>query len=190
MSFPLGRTHQRFGSLAGLVLAGFVISACAGRSGDTSGGQARVAVSGSALSSSVASVTLTIGPGDGPTFTPIVEPLTQSGSQWTVFVSGIPAGPGRSFAVAAKDAGGNVLLSGSAKADVVTGGTATVVITLNGSSGPIFSNQAPVMDYLTASQTVVDPGGTVRLGASAHDPDTGDTITYQWAATCGSFDQA
>jgi len=50
------------------------------------------------------------------------------------------------------------------------------------------ADSAPVIDYVSASQGTVPPGTTVRLEAQAHDPDPLDSITVQWSATCGVFD--
>ena len=47
-------------------------------------------------------------------------------------------------------------------------------------------NQLPVISSLTASQTQVYPAGTVEIRCTASDAD-GDTISYEWSATGGSF---
>ena len=155
----------------------------------TSTGSARVAIASPQLSATVASVQLTISAGTGPAFTPIVDNLSQSASGWTAYVTGIPVGPGRNFNVVAMDASGNTLFTGSGTADIIAGALATVVININSSStGTPFNTSSPVIDYVSASATLVAPGGTVRLGASATDPDPTATLSYQWQAACGTFD--
>ena len=47
------------------------------------------------------------------------------------------------------------------------------------------SNRPPTVS-IAADRTEVPGGGTVRLTATAHDPD-GDTLTYAWSASAGSF---
>jgi len=157
-----------------------------GRSG--SGGAARVAVSAAALSADVAEIIVTVSPGDGPGFTPFQAAMSNSPDGWSAFISGIPVGPGRLFEVAANNAAHQTLYSGSAKTDIVAGSPATVVIMLGGSATNPYQDNAPVIDFVVASQSAVPPSATVRLGISAHDPDPGDVVSFQWAANCGTFD--
>jgi hypothetical protein len=131
---------------------------------------------------------VTITPGDGPDFSPIVQPLSKAPTGWSATYRH-PAGPGRQFEVVAYDASDAPLYRGRATADIFAGAIATVVIHLS-TVEPPFDNAAPVIDYLSASHTTVVPGGQVRVHVSAHDPDASDTISYRWAATCGAFDDA
>jgi hypothetical protein len=57
---------------------------------------------------------------------------------------------------------------------------ATIVIEV------IKGNTEPVIISLTANETTVSPGGTVLLTCTAED-DVGDTLTYSWESTDGSF---
>jgi plastocyanin len=50
-----------------------------------------------------------------------------------------------------------------------------------------FHNAVPVIDALVASADAVGPGKTVTLSVAAHDADPGDSLTYAWTATGGSF---
>jgi len=189
---------SRYGVLAraaALAIAVTVGSGCSGllSPAPAASGGARVAVAARSLSSAVASVQLTISAGSagGSAFSSIVETMTLgTDGAWTTYVTGIPVGPGRLFAITALDSSGNTLYTGSGTADITAGAVATVVITLNQTSGTSYSTSAPVIQYISASATLVPPGGTVLLGASASDADPTATLTYQWAAVCGTFNSA
>ena len=172
------------------LLAALAVAGCAGRPGGAAGeASARIAVSASALATSIARVDVTVGPGTGtPTFSPIAMTLSQTGTTWSGFITGIPAGTGRKFDVVALDATGTAVAAGGGTADVVAGGTATVAIALSTAGpGTPYENAVPVIDSISASETLVRPGATVRLRVSAHDPDPNDTVSYAWMATCGSI---
>jgi Bacterial Ig domain len=165
------------------------VAGCAKKQAAATTGGAHVALTAAALSPAVAEVIVTVKPGDGPAFTPFSANLTKNADGWSAFITSIPAGPQRLFEVVANDASHVLLHSGSAKADVVAGQAALVVVTLSSSSpSDGFTNQAPVVEYVSASQSTVVPGGVVSLGISAHDPDPGDLVSYEWSATCGTFD--
>jgi hypothetical protein len=166
----------------------FALAGCAGNGSDQEGSAARVVVSGRGLSAPIAQVTVTVSQGDGAAFPSIVASLSQVGTDWSGFITGIPAGPGRQFDVVALDAAGATLAKGTAKAEVKAGGVAMVAIVLSqATTGNPYQNNAPVIDYVSASETLVKPGASVRLGASAHDPDPTDTVGYAWVATCGTI---
>jgi len=153
-------------------------------------GDANLSVSLKAgLAASIARVTVAISRGDGPDFQTMNVDLARAGSGWSAFVTGIPAGKGRRFDVLALDGSGTTLASGYGKADVVAGTRVSLTIVLTVSS-PSTGNQAPVIDYLSASTDQVGPGKTVTVRVSASDPDPADTITYTWSSTCGAFDDA
>jgi len=165
------------------------VVACGGASlGSRATGFAQVdAVFTDSVSAGIARMILTVSAGEGPAFTPITVPLQPSGPAWTVYVTGIPAGPGREFEVTALDAGGAALYQGSGKADVLAGATATVTIHLGGSSPP-YGNTVPVLDSVSSSAKTILPGGTVRVRVVAHDEDPAVVLGYAWTASCGSFD--
>jgi hypothetical protein len=172
--------------------AAFMLAAAAGCSGSSqqNAGSVRVAVSSSALATGVTEVIVTVGPGTGlPSFTPFSVALSNVQGTWSGYITNIPAGTQRTFDVVANDSSHAQLQAGSGKADVAAGKSAVVVVTM-GSTVPSnpFGNNAPVIDYVSASQTNVLPGGTVRLSISAHDPDPGDTVTILWSAACGTID--
>jgi hypothetical protein len=150
-----------------------------------------VGIATAALLSNVAEVDLTVSAGGGPFFEPFTMPLSQAQDSWTVFLTAIPPGPQRQFDVAAYDASHVLVQTGSGRVDVVAGETALVLLTLGSNVPPApFQNQAPVIDFLTASSASAPPGASVRLGMSAHDPDPLDMVTESWAATCGTLSAA
>jgi hypothetical protein len=176
-----------------LLALGFALAlaGCAGGAGTETPGDAsaRVAVSTSALSAAVGKVEVTVSKGAGtPDFTPITVSLSQVGATWSGFITGITAGTGRQFDVVAFDASGAQVATGSGRADVVAAGTATVAIVLSANTpGNPYQNSAPVIDFISASETLVQAGAKVRLQALAHDPDPTDAISYAWIATCGTI---
>jgi len=176
-------------ALCAVVCLAFAGQGCERHAREGTGG-ARIAIASDALlPSTVAEVVVTVSPGAGPAFTPFSVTLSQTSGGWSGFITGIPAGPQRLFEVSANDASHAQLYAGSARADIVAGASAVVIINLGQSTpGNGVDDAAPVIDYVSASQSAVPPGGKVRLGISAHDPDPLDTVTLQWSASCGTFD--
>jgi hypothetical protein len=177
--------------LAAALPMALLLVACGGVEYSGGVGQASVSISRSALGAGVDRVELTISRGDGPDFPPVVAPLSDVSGSWSSYVSRVPAGPGRRFEVVLYDAGGQVLASGTARADVLAGGlTMLAVMIQQPGVGPAPGVSLPVFDQLTASAIEVDPAGVVRLRAAAHDPDPTRTVAYAWEASCGQFDAA
>jgi hypothetical protein len=159
---------------------------CAYRTQHT--GVARVHVSCLKACGDVARVTVRISPGDGTSFAPFTKVLTSSGpGSWDGRITGIPVGVGRLFEVMAAEADGGLLLTGSARSDIVEDAAALVSILLQAGPGFGWGNAVPVIDSLSVSRDVVAPGGSVTLIATAHDPDR-DPISFLWRSTCGTFD--
>jgi alpha-tubulin suppressor-like RCC1 family protein len=52
---------------------------------------------------------------------------------------------------------------------------------------PPSSNEAPVLTSLVAGPGSVAPGGTLPLVATAQDANPGDSLTYAWTASAGTF---
>jgi len=70
---------------------------------------------------------------------------------------------------------------------IATNATAIVIIDMKpGCAGYPDLQRSPVIDSLTASSLLVSPGATVTVGATAHDPDKGQTaaIGVAWTTTC------
>jgi hypothetical protein len=182
------------------LLSALLCVGCLGTISEDRAGAAVVSASGSALvQTGVQSLALTIGPGVGAPFAPIVALASPSGEgAWTVFVTGIPAGAGRTFHLEACDIDGpcdatvaraHHLFAGDAMATVSAGATAQVYVLLEQLGAPeSFVNLAPVLDSLTASAAVVAPGAQVALGVRAHDPDpAGGAPGTLWRASCGAL---
>ncbi|HVI95378.1 MAG TPA: hypothetical protein VM753_15310 [Anaeromyxobacter sp.] len=134
----------------------------------------------------IARVVVTVGPGQGSSFNPIVTDLSKTGPGtgiWLGRITDIPAGHLRQFDVKAYDSAGNVLYSGSGQSDIVAGGVAVIGIAISKPAPPPVVNSFPVIDSVAWSRDQVAPGNPVQLVASAHDPD-GDPVTYGWQASC------
>lgn len=120
---------------------------------------------------------------------PIGMDLTRQGSTWQGTLTDIPAGLDRVFEAKAFDASATLLYQGQAgPMTVSSGSTVSVAIILQQvNPQPPFQNVAPVIDSVVVSANQVSPNGTITLTANAHDDNPGDTITYAWTGTAGTF---
>jgi len=126
------------------------------------------------------------GPGIG---VPIVTDLGRSASNaWGAVVSGIPAGPARSFQASAFDSTGTILYQGTAVSDVVAGSTLELVLLLQDPPPPPTAS-TPVVGSVLASQGRVPPSSPVDLQVTA-TAAAGESLGFVWTADCpGSTDQ-
>ncbi|KFE72017.1 kelch repeat-containing protein [Hyalangium minutum] len=150
-------------------------------------GTAQFAVSArQALASNISRVTVTSSAADIPSVT--VE-LAQTHGLWGGIIGNIPAGSNRAFHAQAFDASGALLFEGTASGVTISESQTTLVaITLQEvNAPPPLDNEAPIIDSLVATATTVAPGGNLVLQATAHDPNPGDTLTYAWSSTAGTF---
>lgn len=140
------------------------------------------------IDSVVATVT---GPG---ITTPIVANLAVIGDIATGLIAGIPAGLDRAFSVQAY-VGAVLVCTGSTTVEIVAGARVTVSVLLDCSVPPPNAGEAEVVaDFnfppeivsLTAAPATVVVNGTADLTVVATDPN-GDTLTYLWTATDGTF---
>uniref|UniRef100_UPI00406A3797 kelch repeat-containing protein n=1 Tax=Archangium gephyra TaxID=48 RepID=UPI00406A3797 len=171
-----------------LALTVALLVGCADSSSEP--GSARFAVSvRQALASRIARVSVTSSAADIPSVTVDLAP---SNGVWGGTIGNLPAGPNRSFLARGFDASGTLLFEGSSSGVTIsTHQTTLVAITLQElHPPPPFENEAPLIDALVASSTSVVPGGSISLEAKAHDPNPGDTVSYAWRATAGSFSSA
>ncbi|MFL5345997.1 MAG: kelch repeat-containing protein [Hyalangium sp.] len=162
----------------------------AGCSASSTTGTAQFAVSvPQTLSSTISRVSVTSSAADIPS---ISVDLAFTHGVWGGIIGNIPAGPNRSFLARAFDSSGALLFEGSASGVTISADQITLVaITLQEiNAPPPFQNEAPLIDSLVASSTSVPTGGAVSLVATAHDPNTGDSLTYSWSSTGGTFSSA
>ncbi|MBN1207309.1 MAG: kelch-like protein [Myxococcaceae bacterium] len=121
--------------------------------------------------------------------TPLSVELSKSNGAWGGLIGNIPVGAHRSFLAEAFDAAGTLRFQGQATGVTITANqTTAVAITLQEvPPPPPYGNEVPVIDSLVASATSVTAGGSLTLTATAHDPNPGDTLTYAWSASSGTF---
>jgi hypothetical protein len=197
----LSKVSRNLALLATISTIAVASTGCTGGAKPEAGGAAKVGVTVSALSATtIGKMTLTVGPGTGATFTPIVVDLTNQDLvtklTWSAYVQNVPAGTGRTFHIDAFDATvlTKVLYSGDATANIVSGSTANVYMVLQ-ELNPIGGSTTalPAIDSLTASAATVTvpstPTATVSLTVTAHSPATpaNNPLTYLWTASCGTL---
>ena len=127
----------------------------------------------------------------GPSFHDITQELLLENGVWQDFIGKIPVGPNRTFQVKAFDGSNTVLYEGQLSGVTVTEQDQTLVFVLQQKTPPTpFSNTVPEITGLVLSKSQVAPGDSVSLTSTAQDPYSNDTLTYQWTATGGSFQNA
>lgn len=124
--------------------------------------------------------------------TPNTIPLEASGQVWSGTMSSIRAGVDRRFHAEAFDAAGNKIYDGEVDGVTIEDGQTVQVNILaqQVNAPPPFENEAPVIDSIVVSRPSIEPGSSITLQAAAHDPNPGDTLTYAWTATDGTFSDA
>ncbi|MBN8471503.1 kelch-like protein [Corallococcus exiguus] len=168
-----------------LALAVSLLAGCSDSSKDT--GSVRFAVSANqALAPDILYVLVT---SSGPDIPPVTVELIATNGVWGGIIGNIPAGADRTFVAQAFDFSGDLSFEGVVTGVTINANQSTLVaITLQQlDPPPPFDNEAPIIDSLVASSTSVAVGGTIALTATAHDPNPGDTLSYAWNATAGSF---
>ncbi len=180
----------RAASLMTAVLALGVFAACGGGKTDPgSAASADVQVTlGQALSpDAIARIHVSV---QGPGITgPVGMDLVRDGNQWNGTLRDIPAGADRVFSATAYDLDSNALYSGQAGPMAIQPGRVAAVFVLlqQLNRPPPYQNEAPIIDSVAVSTNEVEPGASVTLSAVAHDNNPGDTVTYAWSATEGTF---
>jgi hypothetical protein len=128
----------------------------------------------------VTSVTVTItGPGIAQ---PLTHNLVLSSGAWQGTIGGIPNGANRQIDVQAKNSANAVIYQGSVSSLLIQPNqTLPISLTLQDTNPAApFGNAAPIMDSVVASQIEVAPGQPITVVATGHDPNPGDTVSYQW----------
>jgi N-acetylneuraminic acid mutarotase len=176
---------RRLPYLAAVTL--LALAACTPQPQQDQGAAQVVASAQQALSASdVTRVRVTVSAAD---MTPRVVELAKSSGLWGGLIGNLPAGSNRTFLAEAFDSSGTLRFQGQATGVTITANqTVAVAITLQEvPPPPPYGNEAPVIDSLVSSATSVTAGGTLSLTAAVHDPNAGDTLTFAWSATGGTF---
>lgn len=121
---------------------------------------------------------------------PLLVNLVQYDGAWGGMIGSIPAGSDRTFTARGYDADDHLIYEGTAMGvTILPGETASVYILLEDIlPAEPFENSVPIIDAMALSSTTVVPEGEIQLAVTAHDDNEGDTITYEWSATGGTFD--
>ena len=124
---------------------------------------------------------------------PMKVVLAAKGDQFSAVLSNLAVAADYVFTAEAFGAGSKIIAHGVAAGVVISKGhTTTVIIYLNEIEQPSpFHNSSPLIDAITLSASSVKPGGHITVGATAHDPDPGQTATlaFSWvpATACGAI---
>lgn len=172
-----------------LIVASVFGAACDGDDTSSSGdgGVDVVATLSDALKTAdVDTVTVTVSR-ENPSHQVITARLVKTLGQWQTTIGHVPIGSGATAWKIAGEASkssdpGHVLFRGEiAGVEVSPSLLALVALTLQRVDAPApFENAAPIVDALFVSAARVFPGDTVRLAATAHDPNSGDVLTSAW----------
>ncbi|SEU35526.1 Kelch repeat-containing protein [Stigmatella erecta] len=164
-----------------------ILASCSPSSPSHKTGSARFIVSTrQALTTAISRITVTTSAADMPSAT-VDLVLTSEG--WGGTIGNIPAGPERTFQAQAFDSTGTLRFEGTASGVRIWENEAVLVAisVVEVNAPPPFSNEAPFIDSLVASSLTVATGGTLLLQATAHDPNPGDSLSYEWSSADGSF---
>ena len=120
------------------------------------------------------------------------QELSGGGAQWQGVVRKVRSGGEATLEARALDA------EGATVARVEVPGLAlarhrpalVVLVPQAPSPGEPAGNAAPLIDAVVGSDAVARPGAALALSAVAHDSNPGETLTYAWRATGGSFSDA
>ncbi|KFE65316.1 Kelch repeat-containing protein [Hyalangium minutum] len=121
--------------------------------------------------------------------TSLVVDLAKSNGTWGGVIGSIPAGANRTFLAEAFDSTNAKRFQGQVSSITITANqTTAVALTLQELvPPPPYGNDAPLINSVVANVTTVQTGGAISLTATAQDPNAGDTLTYLWTATGGTF---
>ena len=116
-------------------------------------------------------------------------PLVKDGNLWIGAMESIRAGTGRRFHAEAFDSSDEKIYEGEVSGIIIVEGETVQVNILaqQVNRPPPLENEAPIIDSLVVSNPETDPNGVITLKAAAHDPNPGDTLTYEWTAMDGTF---
>jgi N-acetylneuraminic acid mutarotase len=150
-------------------------------------GSVQFAAAAQALSASdITRVKVTVSASDMSTMS---LDLAKSNGSWGGIIGNIPSGSNRSFLAEAYDSSSTKRFQGQTSGVTITANqTSAVAITLQElAPPPAYGNDGPVIDSIVASVTTVQTSGSISLTTTSHDPNAGDTLTYAWTGTAGTF---
>jgi hypothetical protein len=167
-----------------LLLVGSPLIVGTGCSPGPSPGKVRVAVSLPPVP--IERVTITSSAAD---IIPVTVEIVRTNGIWGGFITNIPAGTNRSFLAEAYDGSGALRCRGQVSSvTILPGETTALALTLQEvDPAPVYTNEAPIIDSVLASAAALQAGGSLQLTATAHDPNTGDTISTAWTSGAGTF---
>ncbi|WP_164014452.1 Kelch repeat-containing protein [Pyxidicoccus trucidator] len=176
--------HRRLPFLAAVLIT---LAACTSQ--PTGAVQFAASVSQALSSNDITRVRVTVSASDMPSH--VVE-LAKSNGVWGGLIGNLPADSNRSFLAEAFDSSGTLRFQGQTGGVTITANqTTAVALTLQEvTPPPAYGNEAPVIESVVASTTSVPTGGTLTLTGAAQDPNPGDSLTYTWTATGGTFSAA
>jgi len=201
--------HGNSGLTAGLGRASLILSLTMLGVGASFSGCANEASDGGDDGEQVGSLGLDLNVAPGVTINAVTYTISGNGFSKTgsidvsgaptinATIGGIPVGAGYTITLTATSTQGNSTFTGSAQFDIVAGGTASVTVSLRGTSasgngsvsvtGTI--NVSPVIDEVTISPFTVYVGSSVTLSSLSRDPDQFPSpLTYYWRTTGGVID--
>jgi len=112
-----------------------------------------------------------------------------SSGTWGALIGSLPVGSNYVFTVNASDQSNPPInyVGTASNIAILKDQVATVIIVAQESNAPTpFKNAVPVIDSLVLSSTNIVPGATITAKATAHDPNSGDTIVFAWSASPAS----
>ncbi len=167
-----------------LALAVALLASCSSFS-DTGSAQFAVSVP-QALNATISRVYVTSSADDFPS---VSVDLAPTNGVWGGIIGNIPTGSNRIFHAQAFNSAGNLLFEGSATGVTISANQITLIaITLQQVNlPPPFQNEAPIISSLVTSATSMPASTSISLVASVRDPNPGDTLTYAWTSTAGTF---
>jgi hypothetical protein len=167
-----------------LAVAAVALTACGGTGKSTSEADARVGITGSAISKSLIDTVVVTATGGA---LPLGgTSITLTAPNFTGTFVNLPAGQPLTFTAEGFNLPSTTVeYRGSIIQTPIIGQTIQITIVLNELNPNQFNNNAPVIDSLFASTDAIAPGKPVSLAVVARDLDAGDVLSYQWISDGG-----
>jgi len=172
----------------GVLAALLALSACSGQSNQTSSESATGSASLSVrqlAALNISSVTVSVTSSALPATKTVSLSNSGGTGTWDALIGSLPVASDYVFTANATDLTSSLSYSGSASGIAIVKDTVTTVIIVAqqvGAPAP-FNNAVPVIDSLVLSSTNILPGATISIHATAHDPNSADTIAFAWSGS-------